>query len=94
MRNVQITSLQGVERVWLGEGGHGGDAAQPGLNVTSPVFPHAAIICSFGEAQVIVGDSRGSTGIRAGPVVRRGGRVEARFYTLLKMRRVSLCLRS
>ena len=89
VRNALITSLRAVNVVLLGEGSHWGDPRQLGLYVTPASLPHAAVVCSFGEAEVIVGHSGGSTGIGAGSVrqVRGGGRVETPtwLYTLLKI---------
>ena len=88
VRNALITSPRAVYWVLLGEGRHRGDPRQLGLYVTPASLPHAAIVCSFGEAEVIVWHSGGSTGIGAGSVrqVRGGGRVETLtwLYTLLK----------
>ena len=82
-------SLRAVERVLLGERGHGGDAREPRLHVAPAALPHAAVVCSFGEAEVIVGHAGGAAGIGAGSVrqVRGGGRVQTPtgLYTLLKI---------
>ena len=90
VRTVLITSLRAVKRVLLGEHwGHRGHAGESGLHVAASSLPHAAVVCSFGEAEVIVGHAGGSTGVGARSVrqVGGGGRVQTPtgLYTLLKI---------
>ena len=57
-----------IDRVWLAWLALSDPPTQPGLDITTSIFPHAAIVGSLGEEKFIIGDSRGTTRIGARPV--------------------------
>ena len=77
-----------IDRVWLAWLALSDPPTQPGLDITTSIFPHAAIVGSFGEEKFIIGDSRGTTRIGARPVCQvwrsRGLETWRGLQTLLK----------
>ena len=68
--SVGITLVEMIDRVCLALLAH---STQLWLNITTSIFPHAPVVGSLGEEELVVGDPGGSAGVGGRPVGEAGG---------------------